>query len=971
MSYIISYSDPAKASYPITVVDNTIYNGVGAGSLKLVGKNYPAYGQPVAENFIHLLENFASSTPPDNPVEGQLWYDNATQKLRLNNGTANTANWKPVNGLYQQSTEPIDAVIGDMWVDTIRNQIFIHNGIDFSTLVGPDYTGGGTGIVAENIASTNNPGVLEKPILKFDVNGITQAVLVAETFQSELSIEYGINQNLIAGLNLKDGLILNGIADSANSLRQSGIKIRGESFMRKDTAQTINGQFTVGIDGNSLLIGSDPTFILERTINGSNANFLNLYRNYGTFSFNIKDSNFRTVKVLDFGGGSPTELPQVNIPSVKTSISKDTGALVVGGGAGFGGDVYVGGNLYFSNRIGSTLTVATIIATSSTQASSTTTGALIVNGGAGIGQNLYVGGNINIGVNGAFYDSNGRAGSQGDVLVSQGNKVTWVTLPYSGSDTNVASNLVLSGYEIIQGSDNAVSTNTGALKVSGGVGVGRDIFVGGNVTATNAYISNSVNASTGTFSRFRISATTPATSTSTGAIVVEGGVGIGGDLYVGGNIVANKLTIQLTTVSTTLVTTDDVIKTTNTTNATSTLTGAMTVAGGVGIGRDVLVGNQIYVKTGANISPNPVAGLWPVSTQTYVLPTATGSVLGGVKIGSSLNIASDVIDINTATLMTTATYAQFVTTTATETRLGGIIIGSNLSVTGNATVSIATATNSVLGLVSVDLNTGIAIQQGRLSLSTATNVYIGGVRLGENVYSRTNGTLYIDTSTLLVAEAVTISTTATNTRLGAVKIGSNINISSSGTISVPTGANYALPIATTSTLGGVKQNASLPAILVDAGGELRSNVFFFGSTGTNATTSWNTLTSYYEVSYSSAPANTGYNVAYDTVVTQDNLQARVTTSGVAQIKAVTTAMSVFWSAQQIISGQLAMSPTVNTGSSLSTSTWTSIGTANNLSSGGDTIIAHVQDQNRGALYRVTYIHTAGVSSASAVIERLI
>jgi hypothetical protein len=968
MSYIISYSDPAKASYPITVADNTIYNGVGTGSLKLVGKNYPAYGQPVAENFIHLLENFASSTPPDNPVEGQLWYDNATQKLRLNNGTANSANWKPVNGIYQQSTEPVDAVIGDMWVDTIRNQIFIHNGTDFSTLVGPSYSSAvSAGPIVETIS--DNQGT-DHQVVTFYVDGNEQAVLTSASF-TPLSPPFGFT-SYQAGLNLINTSLFNGTADSANYLRQSGNKISGNSFMLNDRSQTFRGQLTIGVDGNALLIGNnDPTFVLERTINGSNANFLNLYRSYGTFSFNIKDSNFSTVNVLNFGGGSTTQLPYFNLPSLRPSTSKDSGALVVGGGAGFGGDIHVGGNLYFDNKTNSTLTVATIIATSSTQASSTITGALIVNGGAGIGQNLYVGGNINIGVNGAFYDSNGRAGSQGDVLVSQGNKVTWVTLPYSGSDTNVASNLVLSGYEIIQGSDNAVSTNTGALKVSGGVGIGRNLWVGGNVTATNAYITTGVNASTGTFSRFRVSATTVASSTSTGALVVEGGVGVGGNLYVGGEIVANKLTIQLTTVSTTLVTTDDVIKTTNNTNATTTLTGALVISGGAGFGRDVLVGNQLYVKTGAAVNPNPVAGLWPVSTQTYVLPTASGSVLGGVKIGTSLNNVGGVIDVNTATLMTTATYAQFVTTTATETRLGGFIVGSNLSVTGNGTLSIATATNSVLGLVSVDLNTGIAVQQGRLSLTTATNVYIGGVRLGENVYSRTNGTLYIDTSTLLVAEAVTISTTATSTQLGAVKIGANINISSSGTISVTTGANYALPVATTSTLGGVKQNASLPAILIDAGGQLRSNVFFFGSTGTTATTVWNTLTSYYEVSYSSAPANTGYNVAYNSVVTQDNLQARVTTGGVPQIKALTTTMSVYWSAQQIISGQLAMSPTVNTGATLSTSTWSSIGTANNLSSGGDTIIAHVQDQNRGALYRVTYIHTAGVSSASAVIERLI
>jgi len=80
---------------------------------------------------------------------------------------------------------------------------------------------------------------------------------------------------------------------------------------------------------------------------------------------------------------------------------------------------------------------------------------------------------------------------------------------------------------------------------------------------------------------------------------------------------------------------------------------------------------------------------------------------------------------------------------------------------------------------------------------------------------------------------------------------------------------------------------------------------------------------------------------------------------------------VYWSAYQMISGQLSMSPIVNTGASLSTSTWSAIGTSNNLSSGGDTIIATVQDQTAGRMYRITYVHTAGVSSASAVIERLI
>ena len=100
-----------------------------------------------------------------------------------------------------------------------------------------------------------------------------------------------------------------------------------------------------------------------------------------------------------------------------------------------------------------------------------------------------------------------------------------------------------------------------------------------------------------------ITSNNAATSTITGALqVVNGGVGIGGNLYVGGEIVAQKLTIQLTTVTTTLVTTDDIISTYNYTNATSTITGALQVAGGAGIGRDLYVGGNITVLGTINAS---------------------------------------------------------------------------------------------------------------------------------------------------------------------------------------------------------------------------------------------------------------------------------------------------------------------------------------------------------------------------------
>ena len=102
-----------------------------------------------------------------------------------------------------------------------------------------------------------------------------------------------------------------------------------------------------------------------------------------------------------------------------------------------------------------------------------------------------------------------------------------------------------------------------------------------------------------------------ATSTTTGALQVAGGAGIGGNLYVGGEIVAQKLTIEYTTVTTTLVQTDDIIRTYNATQSTGTTTGALQVSGGAGIGRDLYVGGAINIG-----QTSTVAGAVIITTAT-------------------------------------------------------------------------------------------------------------------------------------------------------------------------------------------------------------------------------------------------------------------------------------------------------------------------------------------------------------------
>jgi hypothetical protein len=118
-----------------------------------------------------------------------------------------------------------------------------------------------------------------------------------------------------------------------------------------------------------------------------------------------------------------------------------------------------------------------------------------------------------------------------------------------------------------------------------------------------------------------VSTSTNSVSTVTGALVVKGGAGIGGDLYVGGTIYGN-LNGGGGGISNPFA---GIFTITNTTNSTSTTTGALQVAGGVGIGGNVnisgtVVGGGIRTSTTSTTPNNPTVGdIWyyPVTDTIY------------------------------------------------------------------------------------------------------------------------------------------------------------------------------------------------------------------------------------------------------------------------------------------------------------------------------------------------------------------
>lgn len=81
-------------AYSITLTNGTVLTSVANNtidtttSLTLIGRNYSGYGGYIAENFIHMLENFSNTSPPGAPLTGQLWYDSTLGKLQVWNGSA-------------------------------------------------------------------------------------------------------------------------------------------------------------------------------------------------------------------------------------------------------------------------------------------------------------------------------------------------------------------------------------------------------------------------------------------------------------------------------------------------------------------------------------------------------------------------------------------------------------------------------------------------------------------------------------------------------------------------------------------------------------------------------------------------------------------------------------------------------------------------------------------------------------------
>jgi hypothetical protein len=333
------------------------------------------------------------------------------------------------------------------------------------------------------------------------------------------------------------------------------------------------------------------------------------------------------------------------------------------------------------------LTATTSILVSAvTNSTSTNTGAVVVRGGVGVGEDVWIGGAVYIANTSTIAGSEiittatlvkyvqppiFVAGTDTAITTSTSNFVETVTIWNTSTLESVTDrgNSTTHPIDILNGT-NSTSTDSGALIVQGGVGIGEDVWIGGAVYIANtSTIAGSEIITTATLVKYVqqpvfVAGTDTAITTSTSDFVET-------------VTIWNTSTLQ--SVTDRGHTTTNQVTILNATSSTAVGTGALYVEGGISAGGDLWLGGTIYC-----------AGVPIVTTSTLIDSIASGedikvTVTPGATTGSVSLIIS-----NTSTLQTVTTRGSSTnhivyfdnTTESTSSSTGAVVVKGGLGVGG-------------------------------------------------------------------------------------------------------------------------------------------------------------------------------------------------------------------------------------------------------------------------------------------------
>jgi len=268
MPYTVNKTNSSASPNAYTVQDGVVNTQT---DLSLIGKGYAGYGENIAENFLHLLENFSNTSAPTKPIIGQLWYDSTNSRLKVYNGTS----WGPLGGASYQSTAPSAQVSGDIWIDSDTGQMYFYNGTT-NILVGPPAgTGTTNGFTYDTILDSTDAN---QNITKWYNDGNLIAIISEDSFTPKAAIS-GF-ATVTKGITLSTAITdIKFAGTSTDSDKLGGVT--AVNYLRSNANDTTTGTLgivtdsgmTVGIDSDLSLTVDSSGAIISNTIQDTDITF--------------------------------------------------------------------------------------------------------------------------------------------------------------------------------------------------------------------------------------------------------------------------------------------------------------------------------------------------------------------------------------------------------------------------------------------------------------------------------------------------------------------------------------------------------------------------------------------------------------------------------------------------------------------------------------------------------------------------
>jgi len=478
--------------------------------------------------------------------------------------------------------------------------------------------------------------------------------------------------------------------------------------------------------------------------------------------------------------GTATTSQNINVVSATTSASHPV-LFTPATGTASGAATSSNATLSY-NPSSFVLSVSGLAITNNTPSFSTTTGALVVTGGVGIGGSIFTSPTSKSSISGVIFNNsraengfqinstggytfnitdaanNQRLNYHGDANRTDftgNNAVHEIRLfhtngsAYTGLKSN-SSGTVTYTFPAGDGSNGQFLRTDGAGALSwataaGGAGGGSSgvnaggqyqlayyASTGGSVDGSATFTNNT---STSTVT---ISHATSSTATNIGALVVTGGLGLGGNAFIGGTVTI-----------------------TNATASTTTANGALVVTGGLGVGAQI---NSASIVTTGNAVFN--GNLQFKGTGTFGDNAAVDTIAYNARSTTDFNPStSNSIDLGFNTLVWRNLFANFITGSAiTATNFYGTLAGN---VTGTSTTSqnintTAATTAGIHYLLFSPINgaSGVAVSSDTtLQFNPGTNVLTTDVFAGNLSATAATATNFFGTLTGNVTGSLTGSAT--------------------------------------------------------------------------------------------------------------------------------------------------------------------------------------------------------------------